>query len=397
VKRLLLTADALIDGTGSPPLRGAAVLVDDGLITAVGKPADIEASGAEVVTLTGATILPGLVNAHDHFSMRGFTGQYYDSHRQDVRLQTIRLAQNAQDALAEGITTARDCGAMGGINLALRQAIDIGLARGPRIVTCGLVIQPFFEAEGVKPSAMGRMATDEADMAAAAAELISAGGDFIKMKVWWNSYTGDWARRNFTVAEMRAAIDVAHRAGTKATCHAWEVGEIRESLEAGADSIEHALHADGDPALVDELVARRTIVVPCYASWARSWSNFMKGTPEGRRAEHRRFLEAAIRAGVRLAVGTDLYALSIYDEIAALSEFGLGPHGAIQAATRVGAELVDRGRDLGTLEAGKRADLIAVDGDPLADLAVLRRPTLVMKDGRVEHATGAAAAHLLAA
>src|SRR5687767_4039639 len=117
--RTLLTADALIDGTGSAPLLDAAILVDEGRIVSVGKSSDLEAGGAEVVRLSGATLLPGLVNAHDHFAMRGFTGQYYDSHRQDVRLQTIRLSQNAQRALGEGITTARDCGAMGGINLAL--------------------------------------------------------------------------------------------------------------------------------------------------------------------------------------------------------------------------------------------------------------------------------------
>lgn len=382
--RTLLTGATLIDGTGSPPRPRAAVLIEDARIAGVGPASDFEADGAEVIDLGGATLLPGLVNAHEHYSIKGFTGQYYDQYRQDARLQMFRMAQAALGAIPQGITTARDCGAHGTINLLLREAISLGIARGPRVVTCGQVIQPRYEGEGVKPLGMARPADDAADAARLTRELIAEGVDFIKVKVWWPSYTGH-GQRNFTVEELRAVFDTAHAAGKRAAAHVREVSEVRDALEAGTDSIEHANHGHTDVTVAEEIARRGTFFVPNWASWSRSWSNFMPGTPEERRANHRVFVEAAIRAGVRIAVGTDLYAVSMVDEMEALTEFGLGPHEAIQAATRVGAELTDLDSEIGTIEGGKRADLIAVEGDPIADLGVLREPSLVIRDGQIQH------------
>lgn len=315
--------------------------------------------------------------------MKGFSGQYYDQHRQNERFQLARMAQAAAGSASEGITTTRDCGAFATINLVIRDAIEAGFARGPRVVTCGQVIQPFLAQEGVKPPGMTRDATDAADVARIAEALCDEGVDFIKVKAWRTAF-GTQGKREFTAAEMRAAFDVAHRRGKRTACHAWEPTEIAKGLEAGADSIEHALYGHKDLALFEEMAARGTYLVPCWDSWSRSWSvNLPK--EEQRNADHRRAVETAIRLGVPTDAGTDLYAPSLVDEIRALAEFGLGSHGAIQAATRVAAELADLASDIGMLAPGKRADLIAVEGDPLRDLDVLRRPKVVMKAGVIDH------------
>src|SRR5687768_4531847 len=143
----LITGATLIDGTGSAPRRDAAVLVDGDRITAVGRPSDAASAGT-TIDLRGKWLLPGLISAHEHFSMKGFQGKYYDQHRNDERLQGLRMAQAAWQTLHDGVTSARDCGAHGAINLLLRRAIDEGYAHGPRIVTSVQNIIPAYDAPG---------------------------------------------------------------------------------------------------------------------------------------------------------------------------------------------------------------------------------------------------------
>lgn len=370
----LFVGATLIDGTGAEPRRDAAVLVSDGRIAHIGRASDAEARGAEVVDLRGQTLLPGLVSAHEHFSMKGFEGKYYDQHRQDARMQLLRAAQAAYRAIAEGITSARDCGAHGSVNLPLRDGIAAGVAQGPRIRACGQVIQPVLDSPGVQPVGMTREAGDAAEVRRLADDLLREGVDFIKVKAFRTDFKTQ-ARRTFTVAEARPAVEAAKAAGKRTACHVWYEEDMRTALEAGFDGIEHALYLGAALDLIDELARRRMFLVPCWHSWMVS----QHGTPE-RAADHRRVISRAIERGIPVGVGTDLYAASLVDEMAALAEMGLGPLGAIRAATQVGATIAGLD-DAGTVAAGKRADLIAVEGDALKDLNALRAPTLVVKDG----------------
>ncbi|HEX9268371.1 MAG TPA: amidohydrolase family protein [Candidatus Limnocylindria bacterium] len=326
--------------------------------------------------MDGATLLPGLVNAHEHLALKHMRGKYYDLHLQEDRLQLVRAAQAALVSLAEGITTTRDCGAYASLNVALRGAIEGRVARGPRVITCVQVIQP--AQEKAAPLSMSREADDAAAVARVASELLDEGADFIKVKVP-RSVTSAIEARAFTVEELRAATEVAHAADKPITFHAMTPADVRTGIEAGADAIEHGLGLHEDPTVLDEMAKHGVIFVPCWTSWAAS----QHGTSE-RNERHRGVVRSAIEKGVALATGTDLYGLRLYGEIAALAELGLGPEGAIEAATRVGARLCRRD-DVGTLEPGKCADIVAVDGDPLGDLRVLGSPRLVLKDGEVAY------------
>jgi imidazolonepropionase-like amidohydrolase len=326
----------------------------------------------EIVRCDGGTVLPGLVNAHEHLTLKHMTGKYYDMHLQEDRLQLLRMAQGALVSLAEGITTVRDCGAYAMLNLALRGAIDAGVARGPRIVACGQVIQP--AQEKAAPLSMSREADDAKEVAEVARALLDEGADFIKVKVP-RSVQGTTKSRAFSPPELRAAADVAHAAGKPITFHAMQPEDVAAAVEAGADAIEHGLSLTPDSAALRDMAKRKIVLVPCWQSWGTS----QHGTAE-RRDRHRAVVAAAIEQGVPLAAGTDLYARRLIDEVRALAEIGLGPQGAIEAATRVGAKVCGRD-DIGTLEVGKRADVVVVDGDPLADLAILAAPRLVLRDG----------------
>ncbi|SRR6266542_3012681 len=376
--KLLITGATLIDGTGAPPRARAAVLVDGDRIAAVGGAGDIDRGGAELIDLAGKWLLPGLVSAHEHFSMKGFRGKYYDQHRKDDRLQSLRMAQAAWQTLREGVTTARDCGAHGMINLLLRQAVAEGIASGPRIVTSGQNIVPRYDAPGVEPTGMTREAGDGDEVERIARDLVAEGVDFIKVKAFRSSFTGHGSR-NFTAAEMKRAFDVAHAAGRRGACHAYTGQEVRDALEAGADNIEHALFAQSDLEAIDEMAKHGTYFTPCPTSWGNS----RHGTPE-RRADHRVTVKRAIEKGVKVAPGCDLYAESVVDDLTLFAELGLPIARAIEAGTRIAAEAADRAGDVGTVAAGKLADLIAIDADPLRDLGALRRPAWIMKDGVVE-------------
>lgn len=365
----------LLDGLGGAPQERVSILIEDAKIAAIGPAGDVASDGAQVHHLDGMTVLPGLINAHEHLAMKGLEGEYYTDHRRDAYQQLLQSARSGMLLLSQGVTTVRDCGAFERVNLALRQGIKDALSVGPEVVCCGQVIQPAFASEGVQPLGMTVEADSAEQTRQRAHELIEAGVDFVKLKIDRTDFTSG-QRRVFTVEEVRGAVDAAHEAGLPAACQAMYPEEIEIAIRAGIDSLEHGLFLHDGPDIADLMASKGIWYVPCYNSWAVS-----KKATQKRRDAHLAGVADAVRAGVKLAVGTDLYAKDMVAEMEAFLDVGLTARQAITAATRHGAELIGSADEKGTVEVGKRADLLVVNGDPERDLTLLRRPELVFKDG----------------
>jgi imidazolonepropionase-like amidohydrolase len=385
---LTLRKATLIDGTGRQPIANAVIVLDGDKIAAVGQEGQVAQPPGEVINLAGKTVLPGLLNMHEHLELRRALGAWQEKVAQSDNWAMMRAVRNALLCLQEGVTTVRDLGSRRGLNLALKRGIEEGMIIGPRMVTCG---QPLVMTGGhgweICTEADG---PDEARKAAR--KQLKAGADLIKAMAsgGYISYIKPgqdlpWSSQ-LTVEEMHAAFEEAKKAGKKTTVHAHPPAAIRSAIEAGVDCIEHGVLLDKETA---ELMASKGIfLVPTLAeSWEMAEHGLELGRPawlvEASKAELDSRLErftCAVDAGVKIAMGTDV-AGSPAREIELMAKGGLSPMEAIVAATRNGAELIDMEDQIGTIEAGKLADLIVVDGSPLENLLDLAKVELVFKDG----------------
>ena len=379
---LVLRGGTLIDGTGRPPVRDASLVLNDGRVEAVVTgPAANWAPGAEVVDVQGATILPGLIDCHDHLALHG----YELSSRWDLNEQSstrhLRTARVIEQTLRAGYTTIRDAG---GLDAGFQAAIDQGLIIGPRLLTAVAIISPVGVANGVE------------DVRKVVRTMIRAGADVIKCATTGgaSSRAGHGPRdQAFDRDEMRALCDESHALGRKVMCHALGGAGLRIALEAGVDSIEHGCYLDEDPELIPMMAERGVFFVPTllvYEYHSESKSPHVKERSRALREHHLESIRRAMAKGVKVVAGTDAgghgHPMNA-GELRCLVEAGLTSMQAIQAATGWAAECLGLEQELGTLEKGKRADLVVVDGDPLADVKILQDPTrikLVIKDGKVE-------------
>ncbi len=329
--------------------------------------------------------MPGLINCHQHLDNRHGYGSYHTRAAQEIPYLVARAARNALLDLQEGVTTIRDVASRHGTNLHVKQAIEDGMLLGPRVVACGQPIAMTgghgwhlcIEADGV------------AEVRKAARELLKRGADLIKCMASGGFISigvdQPWSPQ-LTIEEMHAAFDEAHKAGKPTTVHAHPPEAIQWAVEAGVDCIEHGALIDRESA--ELLVEKGIWLVPTLGE---SYIIAHRGEEYGRpawlaqlcrekledRATH---FGNAVEAGVKMAVGTDVIG-TMAEEIQLMVEGGVGVMDALVAATRNGAEvcgLLDR---TGTLEEGKWADLIVLDGDPLEDLSALNQVTYVFKQG----------------
>lgn len=387
-KRVVLRGGTLIDGTGAEPIRDSVVQFEDGKITAVGSVRDFGESGldgAEVIDVTGQTVMPGLINCHQHLDNRHGYGSYQSRAAQSLPYLVARAARNALLDLQEGVTTIRDVASRFGTNLELKKAINDGMLLGPRVVACGQPIamtgghgwELCIEADGVDA------------VRAAARKLLKSGADLIKCMASGGFISigvdQPWSPQ-LTLEEMRAAFDEAHKAGKPTTVHAHPPQAIKWAVEAGVDCIEHGALMDQETA---ELLANRGIyLVPTLGE---SYVIAHRGAEYGRPAWLSELCRAkleerssrfgyAVAAGVKMAVGTDVIG-TMAEEMRLMVEGGLSPMDVIVAATRNGAEVCQLLDQTGTVETGKWADIIVIDGDPLTDLSALERVKLVFKEG----------------
>jgi imidazolonepropionase-like amidohydrolase len=397
----VLRGGTLIDGTGAPPVPGAVVVIHEGRIETITTDGSW-ARDAEVVDVSGATILPGLIDCHDHLAFHGYELVRRWGLDEPASSRHLRTSRALTGLLAAGYTAVRDAG---GLDAGFRLAIDEGLIAGPRLVLSLAIISPI-GGIGDRVSASGHTPSFAPDPSLPSGvtegiesvrntvrTMVRAGADVIKCATTGgaSSRAGHGPRdRAFNGEEMRALVDEAHALGRRVMCHAVGGPGLRLAVEAGVDSIEHGCYVDEDPELLDMMAERGIFFVPTLTVYEYHRASASPHVRERARALHTHHLESVRRAqalGVKVVAGTDAgghghppNAL----ELQYMVEAGLSPMQALQAATGLAAECLGLEREIGTIEKGKHADLVVVDGDPLADIRVLqdmRRIRLVMKSG----------------
>jgi imidazolonepropionase-like amidohydrolase len=403
---IVFKGGTLIDGTGAAPVRDAAVVVRDGRIEAVtAAGAGAWPKDAEIVDVSGKTVLPGLIDCHDHMALHGYDLARRFNLDEPASTRSLRTAQAIQRTLAQGYTAVRDAG---GLDAGFRHAVDEGLIRGPRLYTAIAIISPIGGiGDRVAPSGHECLlppdpalppgvARGVEDVRNVVRTMIRAGADVIKCAT-----TGGASSRKghgpkdaaFTLDEMRALVDEAHALGRKVMCHALGGRGLRVALEAGVDSIEHGCYLAEDPELIPMMAEKGIVFVPTllvYEFHRDSASPHVKERARALRAHHVEAVQRALAAGVRIVAGTDAGGHGHppnAGELPLLAAAGLTPMQALRAATGWAAECLGVQGEIGTIEKGKRADLVVVDGDPLADLRILTdlaRIRIVVKDGVVE-------------
>ena len=359
-------------------------------------------SQARVVDLSRFTVLPGLIDAHTHLTFSPYL-MGYRSLAVSVPREALLGARNARVTLAAGFTTVRNVGASGYADVALRDAINAGDVPGPRIlasapalgITGGhcdenlLAPEFHFSSEGVAngvPAVMAKVRED-----------IKYGADLIKFCATGGVLSkGDNAElEQFSPEEMQAIVREAHRLGRKVAAHAHGAQGIRDAVLAGVDSIEHGSFIDEED--IQLMKQHGTYLVPTLYLGDWFLENYAKlGLTEDMVAKAKLVMPAArqnvakaFREGVKVAFGTDA---AVYPhglnarEFAVMVKLGLTPLAAIQAATINAADLLGWSDRIGTLEPGKYADMIAVEGDPLKDVTTLERVERVLKGGEVVEA-----------
>lgn len=404
-RKLAIKAAHLIDGIAAKPLDHGVVLIEGDRIIAVGSGLAVPA-GAEVIDLGSATLMPGLIDCHTHIT--GDPDDYYESVVRQSAIDTaVRSPVYARRTLLAGFTTIRNLGSGDFIDIALRKAIDAGLVVGPHIVAAGHAIgatgghadftgaSPYLHIDGFSGVADGVEA-----VRLKVREQIKYGADVIKMVATAGvlSEEDSVGAPQYSQDEMNALVDEAHRWDRKVAAHAHGTEGIKMAIKAGVDSIEHGSFIDAEG--IQLMKARGTYLVADiynddyilaeYAKLDYPQKILDKERLVGR-LQRENFKKAA-EAGVKIAYGTDA---GVYPhgnngkQMAKMVEWGLTPMQAIQSATRNAAELLGRSSSLGSLSAGRYADVIAVAGDPLKDPGEFERVQFVMKSGVVYLRDGA--------
>jgi imidazolonepropionase-like amidohydrolase len=396
VTKALVNA-TIVDLDGGAPLREAVVLIEGERITAIGSAEDISiAPGMEVVDVAGTWLIPGLMNMHVHLGLV-LPGKLEAelAHETEGEL-TLRMAQNARETLDAGVTTIRLPGDQRHGDLALKKAIAKGQAEGPRIFSSGeaLVIT------GGHGSEQGVTYNDGPyELMKAARREISAGASWVKILISGGIATdgGDISQALMTSEEINAVTDAAHRFGAKVSAHSGSAVATDIAVDAGVDSIEHGYFLDR-PVLKKMAKAGTWYVPTIVVSQPASQPFFEKiGSPQwylDRRnsvgKEHWKALQMAIEEGVNIGLGTDQLPAEPNDGTTATAreaqyyvEAGMTPLQALRSATIETARMLGAEDEIGSLEVGKYADIVAVDGNPAEDIKALRTIRLVMKGGQI--------------
>lgn len=391
---LLLQNGTIIDGSGADPLERASILIEDERIVAVGKVDDVRPppqEDVEAVDVSGRTLMPGMVDCHFHCAYHDVTcWEDYDL-RRPVEHTTILAARNAQTLLEVGFTSARDTGSRGLIAIAVRDMINAGFIMGPRMMAGGPIISTtggLADAYGYwveNRASLGRVADGAHGILLAVREQIKYGANNVKIEA---SGTGispysDSRKQTMSVEEMAAAVQEAHRNGVRVACHAQATEGIKNAIRAGVDTVEHGSFLDEEGA--DLMKEMGTILTPTISVlYLYVHKGPEVGVPSwvvekfrGDLDAHMESVRMALDKGIPMVVGSDSgHSFNpqsvIAVELELMVQAGFTPMQAIEAATRVGAEAIGLADQVGKLAPGLLADILVVDGDPLADVSILQ-------------------------
>ena len=394
MKTIALRSIHLIDGRGSTRDR-MTVLIQGGRIAAVGPDREISVPrGAETPDVRGMAVLPGLIDCHVHLCLGAEADVVRTIEQEAPALTTLKASQFARQTVEAGFTTVRDVGCRDHSIFALKQAIADGLLPGPRIVAAGRAIC----MTGGHARFIGREADGPVEVVTAVREQLAAGAEVIKFiasgGVLTPGTSPDCAQ--MTPEELAAGMSEARRAGRRVAAHAHGADGMKNAIKAGTHSIEHATLMDEEAAgLMREY---GVFMVPTLSALATTAAcGLACGIPESAltkaksmQARHEASFKKAARAGIKVALGTDAGTPFNYhgenaQELERMVALGMTPMEAIVAATSAAAALLGFSHTLGTIEPGKDADLLVIDGHPLKRVAVLRdRDKLhgVMQAGR---------------
>ncbi len=416
-----LVGGMLLDGYEAEPIHHSVVVFEDGRITAVGRKHDTAIpDNAVVIDAGGKTVMPGLIDAHMHIDLIGH-GEYDDYYKFLNGMERLPevMPIAAKQMMRGGVTSGLDLGAPFQI-LAFRERIRSGEIPGPRLTVSGPWLTRVY-LDGV-PDAYQIVVDSPRDAAQKTRELIERGSDVIKTWV------------GLTAEEYVAVVEEAHKHGVKVHAHLYDPDAIRMAIDAGVDVLQHVGSARNPPyddALVSEIahknipivqtISHRIWVYPAtvafperlydpiykkdmpadiYADFIASFENFHRNSyfldigQESRNAE--KSAGQFIEAGAYMGVGTDaasplnMHTEAMWREMSALVDSGMTPIQVISAATKTNAEILGQFEDLGTIEPGKLADIIIIDGNPLRNIEVLDNVDIVIKDGGVWYSEGAA-------
>jgi len=397
---VLIKAGRLVDVRSGRVLTDQAILIEGDRIKQVGPAQSIQVpAGARVIDLSNATILPGLIDCHTHLTLEpGQTG--YESLGISIPREALFGVKNAKLTLEAGFTTVRNVAAHGYTDVALRDAINAGDVPGPRIdaagpaigVTGGHMDNSLLAPEYHHSSES--VADGVPALIAKVREQVKYGADVIKIAATGGVLSkGDSPEATqFSDEEIRAVVAEAHRLGRKVAAHAHGAAGIKQAVMAGVDSIEHGSFIDDEA--IRLMKEKGTYLVPTLylADWfIENYQRlrvpaFMVEKAKVVMPAARQNIARAFKAGVKVAFGTDA---AVYPhglnarEFAVMVKLGMTPMQSIQAATVNAADLLGWSDRVGSIEAGRFADIIAVNGDPIADVTVLEHVAFVMKSGQV--------------
>ena len=399
--RILVRAGKLIDGVADRPRIDQGILIVGGRISEVGPFNDVAARAGDArrIDLSSRTVLPGLIDAHTHVLLQGdVTSQEYADQilGQSIPYRTIQAVAAARTAIEHGFTGLRDLETEGAMyaDVDVRNAIRNGIVPGPRmwVATRALSTTGTYPLTGYAwelELPHGVQIVDGVDeIRKAVREQVAHGADWIKFYADRRYHYGPDGRLhswvNFTDEEMKALVDEAHRLGRPVAAHAMGWDGIDAALRAGVNSIEHGVGLTSD--LMDRMVAQKVWWCPTFTA--------LNYVAPGRGGNWPRMVETAraafgeaVRRKVPIVFGTDVggtpWTVPEAGEFKFMTDYGMPPMQAIQSATARAAELLSASADVGTVQAGRYADLIAVAGDPLADITELQRVVWVMKGGIV--------------
>lgn len=399
-QNIVIHAGTLIDGISDVPKSNMSILIKNDRVDSVAA-GFVTPEGYQVVDMSSRTVLPGFIDCHVH--VRGWR-PVPDTGPLSTLDTAMSMTVNARRILDAGFTTVRNVGAAGGVDVALKRAIDSGVVEGPRMWVALEIIGPtnghgdprngkapdgYFD-----PEVIGRSVADGPDeVRAVVRNHERRGATVIKIAPSGgvNSVNDDPHKMLMTDEEIKAAVDTAHALGLKVAAHAQGTDAINHSIQLGVDTIEHATYADDVSIKLFKqygtyLVPTILVGVQLLESLARDPSIRSPQSAAKARdaAKYKRSMVAkAYAAGVNIAFGTDTGEGRNAREFGLMADAGMKPMDIIKSATSVAAKLIGDEKDIGSIQPGRYADIVAVTGDPIADIHTLEHVDYVMKGGRV--------------